>query len=204
MPKPVLFFIFLLLAFPLLAQQARKAPAKTPAKTSAKTSSKTPAKAPAKTAVAVPNSEQLKHLKIYKEISNEVLSGKIDTKKSFLRYYEIFSTSAEELEKSNISKADEMKIKAEEALDNNKEPLSQKYKSASELFSKMAEEAAKFPALYKAGNKTKMDASIKAYLESEADLMKMGAKPCPRRWLATKEAEACLVNIYSKKTTKQK
>ena len=152
----------------------------------------------------MPNSEQLKHLKIYKEISNEVLAGKIDTKKSFLRYYEIFSTSADELQESNISKADEMKIKAEEALDNNKEPLSQKYKSASELFSKMAAEAAKFPALYKAGNKSKMDASIKAYLESEASLMKMGAKPCPRRWLSAKEAEACLVNIYSKNTTKQK
>ena len=198
MPRPVLFLIFLLLVFPLLAQQTRKAPVQ------GQQNKKTPVKKSAQPTVAMPNSEQLKHLKIYKEISNEVLAGKIDTKKSFLRYYEIFSTSADELQESNISKADEMKIKAEEALDNNKEPLSQKYKSASELFSKMAAEAAKFPALYKAGNKSKMDASIKAYLESEAALMKMGAKPCPRRWLAAKEAESCLANVHSKKTTKQK
>ncbi len=189
MPRPVIFLVFLLLAFPLFAQQ---------------TTRKAPAKKPVPPALAKPNSEQLKHLKIYKEISNEVLAGKVDTRKSFVRYYEIFSTSAGELEKSNIDKADEMKIKADEALDNNKEPLSQKYKSASELFSKMATEAARFPALYKAGNKSKMDAGIKAYLECEAALVKMGAKPCPRRWLAAKEAEACLANIYSRKTTKQK
>ena len=156
--------------------------------------------------VAKLNNEQKKHLKLYKDISNAVSAGKVDRKKVFQRYYELFSSSADELVKANKEKADEMKIRAGEALDSNNENLSKKCNDAAALYRTMADEILKLPELYKMGKKAQMDAGLKRYLEAEASLIKLGAKPCPRRWLTTKEAEACLVAISKSmaRNTKQK
>ncbi|MBQ7179227.1 MAG: hypothetical protein IJS08_17555, partial [Victivallales bacterium] len=154
--------------------------------------------------VAKLNNEQKKHLKMYSDISNAVASGKANRKYIFQRYYELFSISAEELEKANRDKADEMKIRAGEALDSNNEVLSKKCNEAAALYTAMADESVKWPELFKDGKKAQIDASLKIYLEKEADLVRLGAKPCARRWLSAKEAEACLVamNRAMAKTTR--
>ena len=155
--------------------------------------------------VAKLNNEQKRHLKLYKDISSAVASGKVDRQKIFQLYYELFSSSADELVKANTDKADEMKIRAGEALDSNNEVLSKRCNEAAALYTAMADEVLKLPELYKAGKKAQIDASLKIYLAKETDLIRVGAKPCPRRWLTTKEAEACLVamNRSQAKTTRQ-
>ena len=155
--------------------------------------------------IAKLNTEQKRHLKVYRDISKNVASGSnVNRKAIFQQYYELFSSSADELVGANRDKADEMKIRASEALDANNEALSKKCNEAAALYNAMADEIVKLPELYKAGKKAQIDASLKIYLAKEADLIKLGARPCPRRWLTAKEAEACLValNRTTAKTTR--
>ena len=218
MPRYVLVFacfILPLLYSPLLAQQKRNVAQ--PKRNAAQQKRKEQPKQPKRNVVQQPkqntensnpivklNNEQKRHLKIYRDISNAVASGKFNRNTVFQKYYELFSSSAEELVSANRDKADEMKIRSSQALDSNNEVFSKKCNEAAALYNEMADEIVKLPELYKAGKKAQMDASLKIYLSKEADLIKLGAKPCPRRWLSTKEAEACLIalNKTTAKTTR--
>ncbi len=150
------------------------------------------------------NSEQKKHLKVYKEVNDSMLTGKFDSRENFRKIYELFSRSGGELSKSNESKASEMSIKSGEAYDSGKSPLGDKYKSAADLYKSMSELAASMPEIYKSGKKGRMEACIKEYLESETLLIRMGAKPCPRRWISPKEASACLIAMSSNRKARKK
>ena len=150
------------------------------------------------------NQDQIEHLKLYREISNAMAAGKGDRKSFIKQYYEVIAKSADELKMANLDKSDEMKIRAGEALDNNNERLSQKCNEAAELYATMAKELEPIADFYKDCKKVKLDACIKNYLDAEARLINLGARPCSRRWISTKEAEKYLITMYSKQNMRQK
>ena len=201
-----ILFIALFFVLPVLAQQKRTAVAKKANVLSdaKKNNVSSDAKKGNVSSVIKLNQEQTRHLKLYRDISNALAAGRGDRKSFFKKYYEVIANSTDELIKANLDKSNEMKIRAGKALDNNNERLSKKCNEAAELYAKMAKELEPIADFYKDSKKIKLDACIKNYLDAETALIDLGARPCPRRWISTKEAEKYLIAMYSKQNTRQK
>ena len=142
---------------------------------------------------------QREQLGVYQQISQLVRQGKTDQKKFFKAYYKFINDSNKLMEDLNRQEALKLNERANKALNDRKPELAQRINSGAKLYMAMAEVNKKICEAYDRGSVGDMKRQLDSYIELEAQMQKLGAKPYPREWYTTKEAEQVLKLIAQKK-----
>jgi len=132
---------------------------------------------------------QQAQLNIYLEINKLVLGGKYDTRKYFLAYHKSIAESNKAMISINQREAHRLNERFQLAIQNNKPELAKRCQKASQLYVSMAALNKDICDAYEKCDIGKMTKSLSSYLELETSLVAVGAKPCPREWFTTREAE---------------
>lgn len=141
---------------------------------------------------------QKEQLQVYRQISLLVRQGKTDQKMFFKEYYKYVVVSNKQLELLNRQEAEKLKVRAEGALNDNKRELAQRLFSGAKMYYAMAEVNKAICEAYDKGSVGDMKKHLNSYMELEAQMVRAGAKPFPREWFTTREAEQVIKVLAQK------
>ncbi|MGI6356360.1 MAG: hypothetical protein ACOX6W_14895 [Lentisphaeria bacterium] len=136
--------------------------------------------------------QQREQLSVYQKISQLVRQGKTDQKQFFKAYYKFINDSNKLMEELNRQEALKLNDRANKALNSRKPELAQRLNAGAKMYMAMAEINKKICEAYDSGSVGDMTRQLDSYIELEAQMQKVGAKPYPREWYTTKEAEQVL------------
>jgi hypothetical protein len=142
---------------------------------------------------------QKEQLQVYRQISLLVRQGKTDQKMFFKEYYKYVAVSNKQLELLNRQEAEKLKARAERVLNENKREMAQRLFAGAKMYYAMAEVNKAICEAYDKGSVGDMKKQLAAYMEVEAQMVQNGAKPFPREWFTTREAEMVIKQLAQKK-----
>lgn len=142
---------------------------------------------------------QKEQLQVYRQISLLVRQGKTDQKMFFKEYYKYVAVSNKQLELLNRQEAEKLKARAERVLNENKREMAQRLFAGAKMYYAMAEVNKAICEAYDKGSVGDMKKQLAAYMEIEAQMVQNGAKPFPREWFTTREAEMVIKQLAQKK-----
>lgn len=142
---------------------------------------------------------QKEQLQVYRQISLLVRKGKTDQKMFFKEYYKYVAVSNKQLELLNRQEAEKLKARAERVLNENKREMAQRLFAGAKMYYAMAEVNKAICEAYDKGSVGDMKKQLAAYMEIEAQMVQNGAKPFPREWFTTREAEMVIKQLAQKK-----
>ena len=142
---------------------------------------------------------QKEQLQVYRQISLLVRKGKTDQKMFFKEYYKYVAVSNKQLELLNRQEAEKLKARAERVLNENKREMAQRLFAGAKMYYAMAEVNKAICEAYDKGSVGDMKKQLAAYMEVEAQMVQNGAKPFPREWFTTREAEMVIKQLAQKK-----
>lgn len=138
---------------------------------------------------------QQEQLKVYQQISQLVRQGRTNQKVFFKEYYKYVATSNKQLELLNRQEAENLKDRAERVLNENKREMAQRLLAGAKMYYAMAEVNKAICEAYDKGSVGDMKKQLATYIEIETQMVKNGAKPFPREWFTTKEAETVIKQL---------
>lgn len=142
---------------------------------------------------------QREQLKVYQQISQLVRQGKTDQKKFFQVYYKFIADSSKEMEPLYRKEGMKLRERSDKALEAQKTALSERLNIGAKVYLDMADVNKQICEAYDKGSVGDMKRQLASYLELEEQMKKIGAKPLPREWFTTKEAEQMLRLLAQKK-----
>lgn len=141
---------------------------------------------------------QRAHLNTYQQISQLVRQGKTNQKRFFEVYYKPIYESNQKMGELNRQEAQKLNGRANKALNDNKPALAERLNEGAKLYQAMSEINKEICKAYEKSSVGSMRKQLDEYLALEIEMTKVGAKPYPREWYTSKEAEQILKQMAQK------